>query len=107
MALMYPGNAVVYFNGKEFGPDRDFPKAGRGDALGGVYGETIKRLLSIRQSHGRGDFYERWIDNEGIFIFERGRTRRLWVCPIAVMADSMNEQLALASRRYATDRIDR
>lgn len=71
MALMYPGNAVVYFNGKEFGPDRDFPKAGRGDALGGVYGETIKRLLSIRQSHGRGDFYERWIDNEGIFIFER------------------------------------
>ena len=74
MTLMYPGNAVVYFNGKEFGEERDFPKAGRGDALGGLYGDSLQRLLAIRQSHGRGDFYERWIDNEGIYVFERDRS---------------------------------
>ncbi len=73
-ALMYPGNTVVYFNGKEFGAERDFPKAGRGDALGGVYGETIETLVEIRQSHGRGDFYERWIDGEGLYIFEREKS---------------------------------
>ena len=72
--LMYPGNAVVYFNGREFGQDRDFPKVGRGDALGGIYGDTIDRLVSIRQSHGRGDFYERYIDQEGIYIFERDKS---------------------------------
>ena len=74
LTLMYPGNTVVYLNGKEFGAERDFPKPGRGDALGGVYGDTLKRLLSIRETHGRGDFYERWIDNEGLYIFERDRT---------------------------------
>ena len=31
--LMMPGNTVVYFNGREFGDNRDFPKPGRGDAL--------------------------------------------------------------------------
>ncbi|MEE2936650.1 MAG: Ig-like domain-containing protein [Planctomycetota bacterium] len=71
MTLMHPGNAVVYFNGREFGEGRDFPKAGRGDALGGVYGETIQKLVSIRNTHGRGDFQERWIDNEGTYVFER------------------------------------
>ncbi|MDG2221792.1 MAG: dockerin type I domain-containing protein [Rubripirellula sp.] len=71
MTLMHPGNAVVYFNGSEFGQERDFPKAGRGDALGGVYGNTIQNLISIRNTHGRGDFQERWIDNEGIYVFER------------------------------------
>ena len=74
MTLMYPGNTVVYFNGKEFGAERDFPKDGRGDALGGLYGETLQKLLAIRQSHGRGDFYERWIDSEGIYVFERDRS---------------------------------
>ncbi|MDB4353364.1 Ig-like domain-containing protein, partial [bacterium] len=70
-ALMHPGNAVVYMNGNEFGDGRDFPKAGRGDALGGVYGDTISNLIAIRNSHGRGDMLERWIDNEGIYVFER------------------------------------
>lgn len=73
-ALMYPGNAVVYFNGSEFGAERDFPKAGRGDALGGLYGDSISTLVSIRQSHGRGDFYERYIDQEGLYIFEREKS---------------------------------
>ena len=70
-ALMHPGNAVVYMNGKEFGEGRDFPKAGRGDALGGVYGDTIGSLVAIRNSHGRGDMLERWIDDQGIYVFER------------------------------------
>ena len=70
-ALMHPGNAVVYMNGKEFGEGRDFPKAGRGDALGGVYGDTIGNLVAIRNSYGRGDMLERWIDDQGIYVFER------------------------------------
>ena len=69
--LMQPGNAVVYFNGKQFGENRDFPKDGRGDALGGVYGDAIETLVGIRNTHGRGNYQERWIDNEGIFAFER------------------------------------
>ncbi len=70
-ALLYPGNAVVYMNGKEFGDGRDFPKDGRGDALGGVYGDTIRRLVQIRNTHGRGDFLERYIANDGLYIYER------------------------------------
>ena len=70
-ALLYPGNAVVYMNGKEFGEGRDFPKDGRGDALGGVYGDTIRRLVQIRNTHGRGNFLERHIANDGLYIYER------------------------------------
>jgi len=69
--LMYPGNTVVYFNGKEFGDNRDFPKNGRGDALGGVYGDGLKRLVQIRNTHGRGNFLERNIDAEGLYVYER------------------------------------
>ena len=69
--LMHPGNAVVYFNGRQFGEHRDFPKPGRGDALGGVYGGALARLVAIRNTHGRGDYRERWIDGEGLFAYER------------------------------------
>jgi alpha-amylase len=69
--MMYPGNATVYFNGKEFGDNRDFPKDGRGDALGGVYGDGLKRLVQIRNTHGRGNFLERWIDGAGLYVYER------------------------------------
>lgn len=68
--LMHPGNAVVYMNGKEFGENRDFPKDGRGDALGGVFGDRIKDLVEIRNTHGRGDYKERWKEKEN-FAFER------------------------------------
>jgi glycosidase len=60
--LMRPGNALVYLNAREFGNGRDFPNDGKDDALGGVYGETITKLVALRNSHGRGDFHERWID---------------------------------------------
>lgn len=68
--LMHPGNAVVYFNGKEFGDNRNFPKDGRGDALGGVFGDAIPELVQIRNSHGRGNYIERWVEKE-IFAYER------------------------------------
>ena len=68
--MMHPGNAVVYLNGKEFGDDRDFPKDGRGDALGGVFGETITTLVEIRNSHGRGNYLERFLSKEEL-AYER------------------------------------
>ncbi|MEA3367864.1 MAG: hypothetical protein U9R68_07105, partial [Planctomycetota bacterium] len=70
--LMHPGNAIVYFNAQQFGTARStFPKPGRGDALGGSYGNTITRLLDIRNRYGDGDYQERWIDDQGIFVYER------------------------------------
>lgn len=68
--LLHPGNAVVYFNGKEHGEGRDFPKDGRGDALGGVFGDTVTDLVEIRNTHGRGNYIERWLEKEN-FAFER------------------------------------
>ena len=76
--LMRPGNAIVYHNAQEFGTGRDFPKDGRGDALGGMFGNTISTLVNLRNTHGRGDFHERWVDDafnpngfSNIYAFER------------------------------------
>ncbi len=68
--LMLPGQANVYFNAKQHGGGRDFPRDGRGDALGGVYGETLTTLVGIRNTHGRGNFQERLLEKE-TYIFER------------------------------------
>ncbi len=70
--LMMPGNTVVYFNGREFGNERDFPKPGRGDALSVGRGSLLTRLVQIRNSHGRGNYAERWDGTDGLFAFERG-----------------------------------
>ncbi len=67
---MRPGNWIVYHNAKQFGDGRDFPKDGRGDALGGVFGDTIPTLVEIRNTHGRGDYQERWLDKETL-VYER------------------------------------
>lgn len=87
--LMRPGNAVVYFNGEEFGSAefRGFPTEGTDDALGGqVSGDAVSTLVKIRNSHGRGDFRERWIDEafgddngngsqeSNIYIYERSNS---------------------------------
>lgn len=76
--LMMPGNATVYYNAKEHGDGRDFPKDGRGDALSvgttdtaGATGSAITKLVGIRNTHGRGNYAERWVDDQGLFIFER------------------------------------
>lgn len=71
LMLMLPGNAVVYFNGREFGDGREFPKDGRGDALSVGEGSLITKLVNIRETHGRGNYAERWVDDQGIYIFER------------------------------------
>jgi len=68
--LMHPGNAVVYFNARQFGTGRDFPKDGRGDALGGAYGDALTRLVDLRSRYGEGDYRQRWIEKE-LFAFER------------------------------------
>lgn len=68
-ALMRPGNTVVYYNAKQHGDNRDFPKPGRGDALGN-YGDTITTLVDIRNTHGRGDYRERWLD-QNEYAYER------------------------------------
>ena len=67
--LTQPGNAIVYYNAQQFGTGRSFPVAGRGDALGN-YGDTITTLLNIRETHGRGDYRERWLEKE-YFAMER------------------------------------
>ncbi|WP_197530624.1 hypothetical protein [Bythopirellula polymerisocia] len=79
--LMRPGNANVYLNAKQFGENRDFPNDGKDDALGGFYGDTITKLVEIRNSHGRGNFHERWIDDafnpngfSNIYIYERSNS---------------------------------
>jgi alpha-amylase len=76
--LMRPGNAVVYLNAKEFGEGRDFPNDGKDDALGGFHGDRVAKLVEIRNTHGRGNFHERWIDDafnpngfSNIYIYER------------------------------------
>ncbi len=71
--LMRPGNANIYFNAKTFGDNRDFPKDGRGDALGGVFGDTLTTLIDIRNTHGRGNYLDRTPtgDEKEILIYER------------------------------------
>ncbi len=68
--LTHPGNTIVYFNGHEFGDDRSFPQDGRGDALGGLYGDTITNLVNIRDTHPDGNYDQRYIDNN-VLVYER------------------------------------
>ncbi len=82
---MMPGNAMVYMNAKEFGEGRKFPHDIGGssysmsnDALGGYHGDDVAKLVEIRNTHGRGNFQERWIDDafnpngfSNIYIYER------------------------------------
>jgi alpha-amylase len=79
--LMMPGNAIVYMNAKQFGEGRDFPRGGKDDALGGFYGDTITTLVELRNSHGRGNFHERWIDDafnpngfSNVYVYERSKS---------------------------------
>lgn len=76
--LLLPGNALVYLNAEEYGPTASFPQPGKPDALGGAFGNTITTLVEIRNTHGRGDFHERWIDDafnpngfSNVYIYER------------------------------------
>ncbi len=79
--LMRPGEAIVYLNAKEFGEGRPFPEDGKVDALGGFYGDTITKLVDIRNAYGRGNFNERWVDDafnpngfSNIYVYERSKS---------------------------------
>jgi alpha-amylase len=77
-ALMRPGNALVYMNAGQFGPPniREFPKVGRGDALGGLYGDEITTLTNLRITHGRGNYADRTptADQKEMLIYEREKS---------------------------------
>ena len=68
--LTRPGYPIVYFNALEFGENRHFPTRGRGDALGGEFGETIKTLVAIHDQYVRGPHITRFADND-VYIYER------------------------------------
>lgn len=70
--LTRAGYPLIYYNAKEFGDGRDFPKDGRGDALGN-YGDTITSLTKLNKSFIKGAQYTRWIDSD-IYIYERLNT---------------------------------
>ena len=68
--LLQPGNAIVYYNGHEFGDNRSFPDDGRGDALGGVYGTALTTLVDLRNRYGRGNYSQADLEKES-FAYER------------------------------------
>jgi alpha-amylase len=70
--LMMPGNAMVYYNGHNFGTEsqRTFPNDGREDALGGAYGTALTTLVDLRNRYGRGDYRQDWLDTAN-YAYER------------------------------------
>ncbi len=70
--LMRTGSPIVYFRAEEFGQP-SFPKASRGDPLGGPQGQTITRLVDVHNEYARGDYLERWIDSD-LLVFERSNS---------------------------------
>ncbi|MEM9186685.1 MAG: alpha-amylase family glycosyl hydrolase [Planctomycetota bacterium] len=72
-----PGQWNVYLNADEFDNEfRDFPKPGREDALGGLYGDAMTTLVGIRNSHGRGNYLDRTptSDEKELLIYEREKS---------------------------------
>ena len=58
------------------------PSPERGDAIGN-YGDTITELVNIRNTHGRGDYRQRWFEKE-YFAMERSGN-------MLVMFDNRND----------------
>jgi hypothetical protein len=108
--LMKPGNAIVYMNAKEFGEGRTFPYDIGGssysmsnDALGGHHGEHVARLVEIRNTHGRGDFKERWLDDafnpngfSNVYVYERSKSA-------IVALNSRNDSVSQTRNGVQTD----
>ncbi|MCK4871460.1 MAG: hypothetical protein KAS72_01930 [Phycisphaerales bacterium] len=69
-SILLPGRTIVYMNGEQFGLAGEFPRPGRGDALGGAFGDTISTLVGLAKSHGRGYYYTRWLD-QFTLVYER------------------------------------
>ncbi len=94
--LMMPGQAIVYYNGNQTAFDngtQSFPQNGRGDALGGVYGNTLANnslanydastqtmavthlnqvsgLVDIRNRYSTGNVINRYVSQNN-YAFER------------------------------------
>lgn len=77
--LTRPGYPLVYFNALEFGTDRDFPIEGRGDALGGRYGDTITKLVDIHNEYASGTMNIRYSSND-IYVYERSKSLVVALC---------------------------
>jgi glycosidase len=71
--LTRPGFPIVYFNAKEFGNDRSFPQNGRGDALGGDFGDYVPRLVDIARRYAKGTYQTRSIDGD-VYVYERSNS---------------------------------
>jgi alpha-amylase len=70
--LMLPGNAMVYYNGHNFGTEaqRNFPQEGREDALGGAYGSGLTTLVDLRNRYGTGNYRQDYIETNNL-AYER------------------------------------
>lgn len=68
--LTRTGYPLVYYNSKEFGDNRDFPRDGRGDALGNFGSDFIPRAIRIHEAYATGPHVTRWIDAD-VYIYER------------------------------------
>jgi alpha-amylase len=64
------GYPIVYFNALGFGEGRDFPIRGRGDALGGQFGDRITTLVDIHNEYARGRHLTRLADDD-VYVYER------------------------------------
>ncbi|MBL8878041.1 MAG: hypothetical protein JNG88_02885 [Phycisphaerales bacterium] len=67
--LTKTGYPLVYFNAGEFGP-RSFPQPGRGDALGGQFGDLAARLVDIHNEYARDAWLVR-VNQADVLIYER------------------------------------
>lgn len=67
--LLLPGNSIVYHHADQLN-DPGFVKRGRGDALGGIFGNRLVKIVTIRNTHGRGDYRERLVEKE-LLAYER------------------------------------
>lgn len=73
--LTRTGFPLVYFNAREFKPDADpnkFPRDGRGDALGGQFGNIVTTLVGIHDEYARDRHIRRFVDDD-VYIYERDR----------------------------------
>jgi len=89
--LTRPGYPLVYFNAKEFGDNRDFPKSGRGDALGGQFGDFPVRLTRIHNVYGSGNIRLRWQSGD-VYCYERSNSM---IVGLTDRRDSGYEQITI------------
>ncbi|MDB5391263.1 MAG: hypothetical protein JWM11_6909 [Planctomycetaceae bacterium] len=71
--LTRPGFPIVYFNALEFGTGREFPSRGRGDALGGEFGDLLTKLVNINRKYVRSRHLTRRADND-VYLYERDQS---------------------------------